>query len=60
MSMLAALKALTTESVVEVEGVLQRADVRTASQSAIEIAISTLTLISPAAPKLPFEVLIYT
>jgi len=54
--MLSALQSLTEESVVEVEGRLQPAEVLSCSQDGVEIAISKVRLVSAAAPKLPFEI----
>jgi len=55
--MLARLKRLTCESVVEVRGVLSEAEVLACSQKNVELAISKVTLVSAAEPKLPFELI---
>lgn len=55
-AMLVRLQALTEESIVEVVGKLQPADVLSCSQATVEIAISAVRLVSAAAPKLPFEI----
>ena len=54
--MLASLQSLTEESIIEVSGTLQAAEVISCSQSTVEIAISMVRLVSAAAPKLPFEI----
>ena len=55
-AMLEALGGLTEESVLDVRGTLVAADVKSCSQSSVELQLIEAVLISAAAPKLPFEI----
>ena len=55
-SMLGDLGSLTEESIIDVRGTIAEADVKSCSQSNVELQITEVVLISAAEPKLPFEI----
>jgi len=55
-AMLSSLGTLTEESIIDVRGQLVEATVTGCSQSAVEIQIAEVVVISASEPKLPFEI----
>lgn len=55
-AMLAHLSGLTSESIVDIRGVLVPADVKSCTQSNVELQIQEVALVSRADPMLPFEI----
>jgi len=55
-AMLTFLQTLNEESIIDVRGLLQSANVKSCSQSTVELKLLEVVLISASEPKLPFEI----